>query len=86
MQRISPPADVIRRIRAEYLEMPGLRLTAIQARRLFGLTATTCDMVLDDLLKCGFLWRTSQGRFALAEGIDFAAPHGRLGNSKYRGM
>ena len=66
--------------------MPGLRLTAVQARRLFGLSATTCDMVLDDLLKSGFLSRTSQGRFALADGIDFAAQHHRLDDSRYRGV
>jgi hypothetical protein len=35
-------AELLVRIRAEYLEMPGLRLTAPQAQRLFGLdTAQT---------------------------------------------
>jgi hypothetical protein len=36
-------AELLRRIRAEYLEMPGLRLTAPQAQRLFGLDSETWD-------------------------------------------
>jgi hypothetical protein len=61
--------------------MPGLRVIAVRARRLSGLTATTCDMVLDDLLKSGVLSRTSQGRSVLGDGIGFAAQHGALGDS-----
>jgi hypothetical protein len=58
---IDPTGDIVRRIRGEYLEMPGLRVTARQARRLFGLDATTCDEVLAGLLQSGFLSRTSTG-------------------------
>jgi hypothetical protein len=38
-------AELLRRIRAEYLEMPGLRLTAPQAQCLFGLDSETWDAV-----------------------------------------
>jgi hypothetical protein len=41
--------DLLRRVRAEYLEMPGLRLTAQQAQCLFGLDAESCDAVLGTL-------------------------------------
>ena len=46
------------RICAEFLEMPGLRLTRPQAQRLWGLDEQTCGQVLDVLLEAGFLQRT----------------------------
>ena len=67
---IGSPGDIIRRIRAEFLEMPGLRLTAREAQRLFGLDATTCDEVLAGLLQCGFLARTVNGKFRLTQAGD----------------
>ena len=60
-----PSAELLRRIRAEYLEMPGLRLTAPQAQCLFGLDAETCDAVLAILLDAKFLIRTHTGLFAM---------------------
>ncbi|MEO5820062.1 MAG: hypothetical protein ABIT71_06115 [Vicinamibacteraceae bacterium] len=51
------------RIRGEYLEMPGLRLTLSQAMRLFRLDALTCDVALRTLVEDGFLWQTPQGAF-----------------------
>ena len=71
---IDPTGDIVRRIRGEYLEMPGLRVTARQARRLFGLDATTCDEVLAGLLQSGFLSRTVDGMFRLTESGDQIAP------------
>ena len=60
-----PSVELLRRIRAEYLEMPGLHLTAQQAQRLFGLEAETCDAVLATLLDAKFLIRTHSGLFAM---------------------
>ena len=57
---------LLRRIRAEYLEMPGLRLTASQAQRLFGLDSETWDAALAALLDAKFLSRTHNGQFAIA--------------------
>ena len=71
---IDPTGDLVRRIRGEYLEMPGLRVTACQAQRLFGLDATTCDEVLAGLLQSGFLSRTVDGMFRLTEPGDQVAP------------
>ena len=34
--------DVVRRVQGEYLEMPGLRLTEAQARRLWNLDEASC--------------------------------------------
>ena len=59
-----PPVDTsewLARIRAEYLEMPGLQLTAPQMWRLWRLDKTTCDAVVETLVEDGFLisngWR-----------------------------
>ena len=56
---------LLRRIRAEYLEMPGLRLTASQAQCLFGLDSETWDAALAVLLDAKFLSRTHDGLFAM---------------------
>jgi hypothetical protein len=47
--------EILRRIRGEYLEMPGLRLTDVQAQRLWALDARTCASVLDTLVEDQFL-------------------------------
>jgi hypothetical protein len=55
--------DVLQRIRAEYLEMPGLKLTAAQAQRLWNLNRTTCEGLLGRLVDAKFLHRTRDGAF-----------------------
>ena len=44
------------RIRAEYQEMPGMRLTLPQAARLFDLEREQCAEVLAALVTDGTLW------------------------------
>jgi hypothetical protein len=44
------------RVRAEYLEMPGLSLTLAQAARLFDVEQTRCAHVLRALVADGALW------------------------------
>jgi hypothetical protein len=46
---------LIDRIRGEYREMPGLRLTIAQARRLWQLDHDACVEALDTLVREGFL-------------------------------
>jgi hypothetical protein len=53
-----PVEQTLCRICAEFLEMPGLRVTRSQAQRLWGLDEQTCGQVLDVLLEAGFLQRT----------------------------
>ena len=43
------------RIRAEYLEMPGMRLTVEQMQRLFGVERAVCLMLLESLVEAHFL-------------------------------
>jgi len=59
------PENLLRRIQGEYLEMPGLRLTPIQAQRLWGLTTHECESLLHVLLDSNFLRRTRDGAFVL---------------------
>jgi len=59
--------DVLRRVQAEFLEMPGLRLTKPQAQRLWGLDAVSCDATLNVLLDAKFLFRTRDGAFMRVE-------------------
>ncbi len=58
---------IVRRVRAEFLEMPGLRLTPVQARRLWGLDGEACHAVIEALVACAFLKRTPGGSVARAE-------------------
>lgn len=51
------------RIRGEFLEMPGLRLTLRQAMRLWNLDAATCEAALRYLVEHRFLSLTAQGAF-----------------------
>jgi hypothetical protein len=51
------------RIRSEYGEMPGLRLTRGQAARLWSLPADTCERVFAELERQGFLRRLTDGAY-----------------------
>ena len=55
--------EVLRRVRGEFLEMPGLRVTEPQARRLWGLDSVSCEALLDALVNAKFLCRTRDGAF-----------------------
>jgi hypothetical protein len=66
-EQIRATADVLRRVQGEFLEMPGLRLTEPQARRLWGLDEASCDALLDALIDAKFLFRTRDGAFMRVE-------------------
>ena len=59
--------DVLGRVQGEFLEMPGLRLTEAQARRLWGLDAVSCGALLGALVDANFLFRTRDGAFMRVE-------------------
>jgi hypothetical protein len=54
---------VLRRVQGEFREMPGLRLTPAQARRLWGLDEESCEALLGALVASKFLARTRDGSF-----------------------
>ncbi len=49
------PESLLKRIRAEFIEMPGLRLSLEQAQRLWSLDSETCRGVLALLVDARFL-------------------------------
>ncbi len=51
------------RVRSEYLEMPGLRLTPAQASRLWALDRWSSEQILDRLATSGFLLKTREGTY-----------------------
>jgi hypothetical protein len=57
--------DLRCRVRGEYLEMPGLRLSVDQASRLWALERAFCQEVLDALVGADFLQRDRDGRYRL---------------------
>jgi hypothetical protein len=58
--------NALGRVKAEYLEMPGLRLTPQQAQRLWGLDREICQALLGALVDANFLNRTRDGAFVRA--------------------
>lgn len=51
------------RIRAEYLEMPGMTLRLEQVARLCGIDRTVCKVVLDALVEAKFLCLKDDGAY-----------------------
>ena len=53
------------RIRGEYLEMPGLKLTVPQAARLWHLDQPSIEQLLNVLVADGVLRRTAAGAYLM---------------------
>jgi hypothetical protein len=64
------PADTLHalalRVRGEYVEMPGLQLTVLQAARLFGVAPDVAQAVLDDLRRVSVLTCSDRGTYSLS--------------------
>jgi hypothetical protein len=58
-------AQLLRRVAAEFSEMPGLSLTFAQATRLLGLREDICLRVLATLIGEGTLRRTRSGLYVI---------------------
>jgi len=58
---------IVSRIREEFREMPGLRLTPAQATRLWGLEDKTCAAVIDRLVASAYLRWTRAGSVTRAD-------------------
>ena len=67
LERTYTTEEVLRRVQGEFLEMPGLRLTEAQARRLWNLDAASCGPLLGALVDARFLFRTRDGAFMRLE-------------------
>jgi len=76
---MSPLESLVARIRGEYQEMPGLRLTFAQACRLWQVDAATCQRLLDQLVRETFLYKTNGGAY-----IALSATAGRPAKAQLR--
>ena len=52
---------IVTRVREEFREMPGLRLTLAQAARLWGVEQATCRAVIEELVARSYLRWTTAG-------------------------
>ncbi|MPY88160.1 MAG: hypothetical protein GEU99_09575 [Luteitalea sp.] len=59
--------ELLVRMKNEFLEMPGLKLTCRQAQRLFGLDPDTCTQLLGRLVEGRFLLQRPDGTYVLAQ-------------------
>jgi hypothetical protein len=59
--------QLLERVRGEFIEMPGLRLTPNQATRLWGLDPSVCQEVIDALVGARFLRWTPRGSLVRAD-------------------
>ena len=82
MSTQTPDELVLLRVYGEFLEMPGLRLTAHQAQRLWGLDEQTCRYVLEMFVDANFL-RIDRGAYSRAS--DGCAERPRLRMASARG-
>jgi hypothetical protein len=60
---VDPAELMLYRIRGEFLEMPGLRLTLEQAARLWHMDTAVCASVLMTLVADRFLTKTRGGAY-----------------------
>jgi len=72
------PDNVLRRIWAEYAEMPGLSLTIFQGQRLWGLDRHTCATALELLTTAGFLRKTATSQYVRASDGRTTMPSFRM--------
>ena len=61
--------DWLTHIHADYIEVPGLRLTKREAERLWGLDAHVCEAILEALVAVSFLRRTRRDEYVRADTV-----------------
>jgi hypothetical protein len=65
--------DAVELMKMEYSEMPELKLTVRQARRLWNLSEELCERALAALTKSGFLRRTPDDAYVRAHAASHTA-------------
>jgi hypothetical protein len=56
--------DALARIRSEYTEMPEMRLTLPQLKRLLNVPMEACEIAVAALVESGFLAHAADGSFS----------------------
>ena len=65
--------EALHRIRMEYMEMPEMKLTLAQMRRLLNLPIEPCEIALATLVDIGFLVRRQDGAFVRGPALSTVA-------------
>ncbi|HKY22917.1 MAG TPA: hypothetical protein VJM31_17010 [Vicinamibacterales bacterium] len=52
---MGPSISLLNRVKAEFIEMPGLRLRVEQAQRLWNMDRASCEQLLRSLVDAKFL-------------------------------
>ena len=55
---------LVQRIREEFEDAPNIRMTVSEGARFWGLDFATCERVLTELLRAGFLARGADERYS----------------------
>ena len=76
--------DLLNRLRAEFVAMPGVRLTSEQVQRRCAIEGAMCQLLLDSLVDAKFLRVKRGGTYAQLNGGPLAAlvPGGRVGKGQ----
>ena len=69
--------DALNRLRAEFLEMPGMHLKPEQVQRLCGVERGLCQTVLDSLVDAKFLCVSADGQYARVTDGEMASHRSR---------
>jgi hypothetical protein len=69
--------DALNRLRAEFLQMPGMHLTPEQVQRLCGVERGLCQALLDSLVDAKFLRVSPDGRYARVTDREMASHRSR---------
>jgi hypothetical protein len=72
MNKSPSVSHILQRIRAEYLEMPGLSLKPEQVERLCGIDGGVCRDALNVLVATGFLSRRADGAYGRDRNPDIS--------------
>ena len=70
--------QLLQRIRAEFAEMPCLRLTRAQAQRLFGLKPDVCDRILATLVAERMIFRDTDHQYRAHDDMPLMVPKARV--------
>lgn len=66
--RLTGDVALLNRVRGEFREMPGMRLTIDQAMRLWGLDRVTVEGLFETLVAGRFLDADGEGRYRMTHG------------------
>jgi hypothetical protein len=66
---MSPTNHLLKRVRSEFTEMPGLRLRVDQAQRLWNMDRVSCEVLLSSLVEAKFLRQYSDEAYGLPSAL-----------------